>query len=126
MQLFKNGGSKYPKEVYVWRGQVQAAVAALEQPTFTGPVELHLGFELPRPATHFLPVNSKRAMPELRSDAPTWPGAMPDIDKLIRAICDSITDAGLWGDDGQVVVIVAAKRYTSGTPGVTITVKELL
>lgn len=35
----------------------------------------------------------------------------PDLDKLIRSICDSATDAGLWSDDSQVTFLVASKQY---------------
>ena len=111
MQLFRNGGSKYPAGVYVWRGQVQAAVAALGEPPLSGAVELRLGFDLPRPAGHMLPVNSRRNQPELSRQAPAWPAVMPDLDKLVRCVSDAITDAGLWHDNAQVCSIVTAKRY---------------
>ena len=55
---------------------------------------------------------------------------MPDIDKLIRAILDGLTDAQVWHDDGQVVWLQAAKRYIGTTglhgPGVHITIGEML
>jgi crossover junction endodeoxyribonuclease RusA len=50
---------------------------------------------------------------------------MPDLDKLVRCICDALTDAGVWKDDAQVCVLVAAKRYTNGLPGVLIQIAEL-
>lgn len=32
-----------------------------------------------------------------------------DIDKLTRALFDSITDAGVWADDDQVTLLIARK-----------------
>jgi Holliday junction resolvase RusA-like endonuclease len=125
MQHFANGGAKYPAGVYVWRGTVQAAVAALEEPPIPGAVELRLGFDLPRPQDHFWPVNRNHGPGELHPSAPPHPAVMPDLDKLVRAVCDSITDSGLWHDDAQVCSLVTAKRYNS-PPGVHIVITELL
>jgi crossover junction endodeoxyribonuclease RusA len=121
MQLFKNGGAKYPAAVYVWRGQVQAAVAALEEPIILGAVELRLGFDLPRPLAHF---GTGRNAGTVKASAPPHPITIPDLDKLVRCVSDAITDAGLWHDDSQVVSAVTAKRY-GGQPGVHIVVTEL-
>jgi len=33
------------------------------------------------------------------------------VDKLCRAIGDSLSDAGIWDDDSQIVKLVAFKRY---------------
>ncbi len=53
---------------------------------------------------------------------PTQP---PDLDKLVRAIGDALTDAGVWLDDAQVVGWSAWKRRTApGEPeGVSITLE---
>jgi Holliday junction resolvase RusA-like endonuclease len=117
--------TKYADNVYAWRAQVQQAVAAVVQQPLSGPVLLRLGFDLERPLSHYLPVNSRRTEPELRADAPQWPSVAPDTDKLVRAIADAITDAGGWKDDGQVAHLEAAKRYTCGIPGVLIYMEEL-
>ena len=115
--------ARYPAAVYEWRSQVQQAVAEAQYPTIVGPVELRLGFEMPHLTSHYLPVNSKRSVPELRDGIPP-PTVAPDLDKLVRCVCDAITDAGLWRDDAQVVTLHAAKRY-GRIPGVRITVIEL-
>ncbi|HVJ98946.1 MAG TPA: RusA family crossover junction endodeoxyribonuclease [Acidimicrobiia bacterium] len=115
--------ARYPAGVYVWRGQVQAAVAGIECEQFTGPVELRLGFDMPRPLAHY---GTGKNAGVLKRSAPDVPHTAPDLDKLVRCVNDAITDAGLWRDDAQVAVIVAAKRYvTTGVPGVLITVTEL-
>jgi len=114
--------ARYPATVYAWRGQVQQAVAQLEEPPLGGAVELRLGFDLPRPMGHY---GTGRNAGVVRPSAPAWPTVMPDVDKLARCICDAITDAGLWHDDSQVVSLTAAKRYGS-PPGVLIQITELL
>lgn len=49
------------------------------------------------------------------------PATRPDLDKMARSVLDSITAAGVWGDDSQVVDLILSKRY--GTqPGVEVTV----
>jgi crossover junction endodeoxyribonuclease RusA len=114
--------ARYPAAVYAWRAQVQQAVAQAEEPPIGGAVELRLGFDLPRPMGHF---GTGRNAGVIRPAAPSWPTVMPDLDKLVRCVCDAITDAGLWKDDSQVVSLISAKRYAS-PPGVKITVTELL
>ena len=116
--------TKYADNVWDWRRTVQAAIMAQDPPPFTGSVELRLGFDMPRIASHYLPVNSRRSERELKPDAPLYPTVAPDLDKLIRAINDSCTDAGLWHDDAQVASIIAAKRYAD-VPGVLIQVTAL-
>ncbi|MGD1060119.1 MAG: RusA family crossover junction endodeoxyribonuclease [Methanomassiliicoccales archaeon] len=50
----------------------------------------------------------------------------PDLDKLVRAVLDGLTE-NLIPDDSQVVTIQARKRYAKegDTPGARITVKRL-
>lgn len=48
------------------------------------------------------------------------PTVKPDLDKLVRAVLDGITDARAWNDDSQVVAVYATKNY--GVPGVEIRV----
>lgn len=49
----------------------------------------------------------------------------PDLDKLVRAVGDALTDAGVWSDDAQVVAWNAWKRRTApGEPeGVWVTLE---
>lgn len=88
-----------------WRAEVtRAALRALNgKPIFdkTDGILVELQFFLPRPKT------VTRSMPTVK----------PDIDKLVRAVLDGITDSGIWPDDSQVVKLVATKNYTSDTLG---------
>jgi crossover junction endodeoxyribonuclease RusA len=42
------------------------------------------------------------------------PTTKPDLDKLVRAVGDALTDAGVWVDDAQVIATTARKAYAGG------------
>jgi Holliday junction resolvase RusA-like endonuclease len=51
---------------------------------------------------------------------------MPDLDKLIRAVGDSLTDAGIIRDDSRIITITARKLYADDRgPGAVIRVNTL-
>lgn len=116
---------KYPPAVYAWRSQVCQAViearVAHNLPVLLGPVSVGFGFDLARPLGHF---GTGRNLLTVKPSAPPEPTTAPDLDKLVRCICDAITDAGLWRDDAQITSIIARKRFTveGETPGVRISI----
>jgi Holliday junction resolvase RusA-like endonuclease len=96
-----------------WRKAiVQEAIATLPddwQP-IDEPCELVVNFYLPKPKT------VDRQLPSVS----------PDLDKLIRAVGDSLSDSGVVIDDSRIVRISARKLYAEGiAPGATIQVKTL-
>lgn len=93
------------KALRPWRAKV--ARAADRGVTFDCPVVVSLEFEMPLPAR-----------PKFRV-----PAVKPDIDKLVRAVLDGLTDGGLLADDSRVVRLVAEETY-SESPGVLVTVRE--
>lgn len=77
-----------------------------------GPVKLSVTFHLARP----------KSSPRWR----LWPDKKPDLDKLVRACCDALserTGAGAIRDDAQVVLLSASKEF--GTPGMTLSLRAL-
>ena len=80
-------------------------------------VSISLVFLFSRPKAHF---NSKGV---LKPSAPEYKTTKPDIDKLARAVLDSLTLAGVFKDDALVFSLSAQKRYCIGNeqPGVMIT-----
>lgn len=70
---------------------------------FTGPVQLRVTFYMPRPKSV---TYNKRPLPIVS----------PDLDKIVRSVGDSLTDAGIWNDDAQVVSIVCEKVYADDKP----------
>ena len=99
----------HPPDLVRWRLDI-AAAAAKEMDArlpLEGPVVLDAHFYLPRPKSV-----KNRALP--------W--RKPDLDKLVRGLCDALTGT-VVGDDAQVVKIVATKQYADETPpGVTVIV----
>lgn len=81
----------------LWRTVVAdaARVARGDQPPFEGPVEVTARFVMPRP-------KSAKKMQR-------WHAKRPDIDKLTRALLDSLTDAGVFTDDAQVAELAIRK-----------------
>lgn len=112
----KQGGRFIEASKYLpaWRKALmtaaQEAMAEQEWETYAGPVEVQVTFFLERPSS--IP-QSKRP----------WPIKPPDLDKLVRSL-DSLTDAGVWEDDGQIVILQAAKCYAdTREPGAEIRVR---
>jgi Holliday junction resolvase RusA-like endonuclease len=80
-----------------------------------GPVSVNIVFNMPRSQSHY---GTGRNAHLLKPSAPVFPTHAPDLDKLVRAVLDGCTDAGVWRDDAQVVNIWARKRYALLGPGV--------
>jgi Holliday junction resolvase RusA-like endonuclease len=101
------------KKHKAWRNAItQQALATL--PADWEPIdeacELIVNFYMPKPAS------AKRSLPTVS----------PDLDKLIRAVGDSLTDSGVVVDDSRIVRISARKLYAQGIePGATIVVRTL-
>lgn len=88
------------KRVRPWREVVRKAASAAvgSSPPMQGPVRVVLRFLLPRPKSH--------------KDTSTPIGKRSgDLDKLVRAVFDALTDAEVWIDDSQVTSLVATKVY---------------
>ncbi|MGF3055648.1 RusA family crossover junction endodeoxyribonuclease [Microbacterium sp. YY-01] len=98
------------KKLRPWREAVtrMARASWLDRTQLEGPVRLDAVFVFARPAT------VKRRLPSV----------FPDLDKLVRAVGDGVTEAGIWKDDGQVIRIVAEKVY-GAAPGVHVSVSEM-
>jgi len=93
----------------VREGRLQVLLWQRAREPFAGPVSIHLEFLLPKP----------KSAPKRRR---TYATKRPDLDKLARAILDSVTHI-LIEDDAQVVEITATKDY--GQPGVRVTITEI-
>ena len=101
------------KKHKAWRNAItQTALATLpaDWEPIDEPCELIVNFYMPKPAS------VKRSLPTVS----------PDLDKLIRAVGDSLTDSGVVVDDSRIVRISARKLYAIGIePGATIEVRTL-
>ena len=72
----------------------------------------------------FAPLQKHFRGGSLRSDAPYYRSTRPDLDKLIRAVLDALTDAGVWADDAQVVMITSRKTFWAKA-GCDVTVTQI-
>jgi len=104
------------KALPAWREAVRwTAVQAwsYQRPPIDGAVALTLEFVLPRPAS-----TPKRHTPPATK--------RPDTSKLVRAVEDALTDAGVWHDDSLIVDLRATKRIAEPDEpaGCHITIQE--
>jgi len=104
------------KYLPAWRkALMEAALQAMEEQDWvrtSGPVEVEVTFFLERPAT-------------ISREKRPWPIKPPDLDKLVRSL-DSLTDAGVWDDDGQIVQLTAWKCYAdTREPGAYVKVRAM-
>lgn len=101
-----------------WRDNVRSmAIKAVEADTGFGtdPVNVHITFTFARPNSHF---GTGRNSSVVKASAPPFPSShsIGDIDKLVRAAFDSMTDAGVWADDSQVVHLGDIWKVWVGSP----------
>lgn len=90
-----------------WRAEVTRVAKAswLDREQLLGAVRVEVVFVFVRPKS------VKREHPSVK----------PDLDKTVRSILDSVTDAGIWKDDAQVTQLTASKVYGTA-PGAHVTV----
>lgn len=104
-----------------WRNAVILAakselMAGQDLTPFSEPVKLVVDFFIERPKS-----------PKHK----IYPGGKPDLDHLIRAIGDSLTQAGVLVDDALIVQVQARKFWTGSTtdtypvPGARVYLKRL-
>jgi Holliday junction resolvase RusA-like endonuclease len=98
-RLIEAAGEKLKR----WRRDIAAECSRAKQEKidvfFTEAVEVSVVFYMPRPKT----------VTEAKRPHPIVP---PDLDKLCRGLLDGIGQSEvIWGDDSQVVRLVAEKRY---------------
>jgi Holliday junction resolvase RusA-like endonuclease len=109
-RIVQVNSSKHKK----WRNAVVFAALDLIGEDWTSidePVELTVIFYLPRPKSVL---------------TRSFPAVMPDLDKLVRAVGDSLTNAGIIIDDSRIITITAHKLYADDRgPGAVIRVNTL-
>lgn len=103
-----------------WRGAVAEAArqATYDVPgvsvggQFTGPTHLEVRFRLARPASRAKKHHG-------------WSTIAPDLDKLLRATFDGLTDGGLISDDSIICSIGATKMEVPDWTGAIIRLYEI-
>lgn len=87
------GWSYYPKTYQAYMKSAQEALKEWPHPQTDKPVLLYVDQVVEKPKT------SKLAFPK------------GDVDNYLKAPMDALTKAGAWGDDNQVVAVLAVKRF---------------
>lgn len=114
------------KKVKPWRHAIYAAVQH-DAPDITpleGPIAVRATFLFERPKAHY---RTGKNAALLRDNAPLYVTRVPDVDKVVRATLDPLTEMGVWHDDSQVVIVHAQKRYCGADerPGALIDIEPL-
>ena len=106
-----NGRTFQPKKNTDWTSWVRltASVHAPKEP-LEGAVGVKLRYVLPRPKS--VAKNVKH------------PFRRPDLENYGKGLFDALTDAGLWHDDAQIVVMHLSKEYGE-QPGVHVEADEM-
>lgn len=75
---------------------------------YLGAVAVKVGFVFARPGAHY---GTGKNAEVLKDSAPVWHSQTPDVDKLLRLVCDALTVAGVLRDDRQVALARAEKVW---------------
>lgn len=110
VKAFRRGnhaGVYTPDSAESWKQAVRLeAIANAPESILANPIRLQLEFFMPRPKSHL----GKDGLPKPKS--PVFHPKKPDLDNLIKAVTDAITDTQrVWLDDSQVYQITASKIY---------------
>ena len=102
--------------VQKWKGRIRLIARNAFETPLTCPVEISLEFVLPRP------ISRTRKTIENFS---YWSVARPDIDNLVKAVLDALTDIA-WNDDTQVSCLMSSKVVAGDDDevGVTISIMD--
>lgn len=110
VKAFSRGGHAgvyTPTTAQGWKEIVMQEAASLAGQQIEGPIALGISFILPRPKAH---------------KKETFVATKPDLDNLLKATMDALTDRVVWRDDAQIAEVHVSKAYesTDALPGAVI------
>jgi crossover junction endodeoxyribonuclease RusA len=110
-----------PKTANGWKNAIAlAAMPHRPASPLTGPLRVDIDFFMPRP---------KRLMRKRDPDGAIWcyDKGRNDRDNLDKAVLDTLTDIGMWEDDGQVCCGEICKYFHAkdGRPGAAVVVQRV-
>ena len=104
-----------------WKACVRAAAreAMGSRADILDAVALNVVFRMPRPKAHFGKDGDVRERYTLAPHV-----QKPDLDNLVKAVQDALTDVCLWQDDAQITTLAACRVWCprNARPGCDITV----
>lgn len=89
-----------------WKACVRAAAMKARKEPIVDAVSLRVVFRMPRPKAHFDKNGEVRDKFRLAQHV-----QKPDLDNLVKAVQDALTDVGLWQDDAQIVSLTASRVW---------------
>jgi len=119
VKAFRRGnhaGVYTPDSAESWKQAVRLeAIANAPESILTHPIRVELDFFLPRPKS----LLAKDGLP--KSLEIIWHQKKPDLDNLIKAVTDAITDTQrIWLDDSQICTVSATKTYALNASGCSV------
>lgn len=128
---FSKLGTHEDPKMKAWRRSCTYLVKSLwKVEKIEGAIEVDVTFYLKAPQT-ISKKPTQKALPRTLKrfkkfvEEKIWHATRPDLDNYIKALFDSIGDAGtVWNDDGQVCSIHARKVY-SPNPRIEIEIEEV-
>ena len=111
-----NGAKQTP-----WASMIGCVAQDLFPTPIAGPVMISVAFRMPRLKGHF---GSGKNAGVVKSTAPVYHTAKPDLDKLLRCVKDALTGIA-WNDDSQVAVVAHLSKRYGDKPGAFIKVCEI-
>lgn len=111
-----HAGVYTPNSAESWKQSVRLeAVANAPESLMTHPINVELDFFLSRPKAHY------RRDGSVKENTAIWHTSKPDLDNLIKAVTDAITDTQrVWLDDSQICRISATKTYALNAAGCSV------
>jgi Holliday junction resolvase RusA-like endonuclease len=99
-RMAANGHVYNPDAADAWKEEIKAAFLPFLRSPITEPVSLRVSFFLPRPKA--MKGKEEICIPHVKK---------PDLDNLLKACMDAMTNAGVWQDDALVFATNASKWY---------------
>ena len=114
---------RYPTSTIIHRNEVirHLSEAWTGRAPLDCAVKLSATFYFQRPKSHF---GTGRNSAVLKDSAPPDHIQTPDVDKLIRLICDALTIAGVIKDDSRIVDERGRKFWTVHPSGTNVWLEE--
>jgi Holliday junction resolvase RusA-like endonuclease len=109
-RMTRTGHTYNPDTAKAWKEAIQAVFLPIRKEPIDDAVYIIVYFYMPRP----------KGMKKQDATAPHT--KKPDIDNLLKAVMDALTDIKIWRDDSLVYFIQAHKWYAGDMPGAHISI----
>jgi Holliday junction resolvase RusA-like endonuclease len=115
-RMTPNGHVYNPASANAWKEEIKASFISCRRPIITEAVHLKVSFFMPVPKGMKIENKKNSYTPHIKK---------PDTDNLLKAVMDSLTNAGIWKDDALVFWTEAVKWYAPEKTGAQIIIETL-